>query len=76
MLLDSSDKEDSFILGSLFIATESKPGYNERAGTVSFDLNEVVSFSMVDRQHRSFGFDLALKEVEKYPKNIKKTLKR
>lgn len=76
MLLDSLDKEDSFILGSLFIATESKLGYNESTGVVSFDLDKIVPFSMVDGQHRSLGFDLALKEVEKHPKNIKKTLGR
>lgn len=42
---------------------------------MSFDLDEIGPFSIVDGRHHSFGFDLALKEVEKHPKKYKENAK-
>lgn len=58
-LLDGAENKDAFLPTSVFLATDRDVFFNEATNTITFDVNEVCPFSVVDGQHRLEGLRLA-----------------
>lgn len=57
--------KDAFLPTSIFIATDKKIAFNEKTNTISFDINHVGPFSVVDGQHRIEGLKIASEKNKK-----------
>lgn len=63
-LLDGQESQDAFLPTSIFLATDKDIDFDPTTNTITFDINEIGSFSVVDGQHRIEGLKLA---AEKKP---------
>jgi DGQHR domain-containing protein len=58
-LLDGQDNQDAFLPTSIFLATHKDVEFDPNTNTVTFDVDLVGPFSVVDGQHRIEGLKLA-----------------
>lgn len=58
-LLDGFEEEDAFLPTSLFLATSKDISFDNLKNTISFDINDVGPFNVVDGQHRIAGLVMA-----------------
>ena len=63
-LLDGQTEEDAFLPTSIFLATNKNILFDSSTNTITFDVNEIGPFNVVDGQHRIAGLVLA---AEKNP---------
>lgn len=63
-LLDGHEEGDAFLPTSIFLATDKDIMFDEAANTISFDIDEVGPFNVVDGQHRIAGL---VRAAEKNP---------
>lgn len=63
-LVDGQDHQDAFLPTSVFLATDKSIDFNPDSNTITFDVEQVGPFSVVDGQHRIEGLKLA---AEKRP---------
>jgi DGQHR domain-containing protein len=54
---------DAFLPTSIFLATDKNIDYNPKTNSISFDVNEVGPFNVVDGQHRVAGLIEAAQET-------------
>ena len=68
-LIQAWEEGDAFLPTSIFLATDKKIDYDKEMNTISFDINEVGPFNVVDGQHRVAGLIEAaekIPEIEKF----------
>ncbi len=58
-ILDGQATHDAFLPTSVFLATDGDVEFNASTNTISFDVDKVGPFSVVDGQHRIEGLKLA-----------------
>lgn len=58
-IVDGIETQDAFLPTSIFIATDKNISFNEKTNTISFDINLIGPFSVVDGQHRIEGLKMA-----------------
>ncbi len=77
-ILDGQNEKDAFLPTSVFLATDKAIAHNREHNTISFRLEDVGPFSVVDGQHRLEGLrmaaELAKKNPEKYPNTLERIL--
>lgn len=54
-LLDGHEEGDAFLPTSIFLATDKDIVFDEATNTITFDIDEVGPFNVVDGQHRVAG---------------------
>uniref|UniRef100_UPI004057B48A DGQHR domain-containing protein n=1 Tax=Candidatus Electronema sp. TaxID=2698783 RepID=UPI004057B48A len=64
-IIKGIETKDAFLPTSIFIATDKKIAFNEKTNTISFDINHVGPFSVVDGQHRIEGLKIACEKNKK-----------
>ncbi len=64
-IIKGQDTKDAFLPTSVFLATEKNIDFNPESNTITFDIDKIGGFSVVDGQHRLEGLRLA---VEKDPR--------
>lgn len=63
-LLDGHEEGDAFLPTSIFLATNKDIAFDEATNTISFDIDDVGPFNVVDGQHRIAGL---VRAAEKDP---------
>ena len=63
-LVEGQESQDAFLPTSVFLATDKDIPFNSATNTITFDVEKVGPFSVVDGQHRIEGLKLA---AEKRP---------
>ncbi len=58
-LLDGQEYQDAFLPTSIFLATDKEISFDPATNTLTFDVDEVGPFSVVDGQHRIEGLKMA-----------------
>jgi len=58
-LLDGQEYQDAFLPTSIFLATDKEISFDPTTNTLTFDVEEVGPFSVVDGQHRIEGLKMA-----------------
>jgi len=58
-LLDGQENKDAFLPTSVFLATDKDVLFDDETNTISFDVDKICPFSVVDGQHRLEGLKLA-----------------
>lgn len=58
-LLDGQEYHDAFLPTSIFLATDKEVSFDPATNTITFDVEEVGPFSVVDGQHRIEGLKMA-----------------
>lgn len=58
-LLDGQSEKDAFLPTSIFLATNNNILFDSSTNTITFDVNEIGPFNVVDGQHRIAGLVLA-----------------
>jgi len=58
-LVDGQDEHDAFLPTSIFLATGHDITFDSTTNTISFDIDEIGPFNVVDGQHRIAGLVLA-----------------
>jgi DGQHR domain-containing protein len=58
-LIDGQDNHDAFLPTSLFLATDKNISFDPALNTITFDVEQICPFSVVDGQHRIEGLRLA-----------------
>jgi DGQHR domain-containing protein len=58
-LLDGQEHQDAFLPTSIFLATDKEIAFDPTTNTLTFDVDEVGPFSVVDGQHRIEGLKMA-----------------
>lgn len=58
-LLDGQAEKDAFLPTSIFLATNKNILFDSSTNTITFDVNEIGPFNVVDGQHRIAGLVLA-----------------
>lgn len=58
-LLDGQTERDAFLPTSIFLATNKDIPFDSATNTISFEVNEIGPFNVVDGQHRIAGLVLA-----------------
>jgi DGQHR domain-containing protein len=66
-LLNGQDNNDAFLPTSIFLATNKDVQFDSSTNTITFDVDEVGPFSVVDGQHRIEGLKMA---AEKRPETL------
>ena len=61
-ILDGQETKDAFLPTSIFLATDKHIPYDETTHSISIDLSDIGSFSVVDGQHRIEGLRMAASE--------------
>jgi DGQHR domain-containing protein len=59
------ETKDAFLPTSIFIATDKNINFDKKTNTISFDINYVGPFSVVDGQHRIEGLKIASEKNKK-----------
>ena len=75
-ILDGQEKSDAFLPTSVFLATDKPIAHDREHNTISFRLEDVGPFSVVDGQHRLEGLRMAKEIAEKKPGRYPKALER
>lgn len=77
-ILDGQKEKDAFLPTSVFLATDKAIAHDKDTNTISFRLEDVGPFSVVDGQHRIEGLriatELAREKSEKYPNALERIL--
>ena len=77
-ILDGQERQDAFLPASVFLATEKAIAHDREHNTISFRLEDVGPFSVVDGQHRLEGLREAAKfateKSEKHPNALERIL--
>lgn len=71
-ILDGQEKSDAFLPTSVFLATDKAIAHDEDTNTISFRLEDVGPFSVVDGQHRLEGLRMATEIAAKKTRKISK----
>lgn len=58
-LLEGQESHDAFLPTSIFLATDKDVSFDSSLNTITFDVDEVGPFSVVDGQHRIEGLKMA-----------------
>jgi DGQHR domain-containing protein len=58
-LIDGQDNHDAFLPTSIFLATDKNISFDPALNTITFDVEQICPFSVVDGQHRIEGLRLA-----------------
>ncbi len=58
-IIKGQEEKDAFLPTSVFLATEENIAFNAENNTITFDIDEIGGFSVVDGQHRLEGLRLA-----------------
>ena len=58
-IIKGQEEKDAFLPTSVFLATEKNIVFNPDNNTITFDIDEIGGFSVVDGQHRLEGLRLA-----------------
>jgi DGQHR domain-containing protein len=58
-LLDGQEYKDAFLPTSIFLATDKEISFDPTTNSITFDVEEVGPFSVVDGQHRIEGLKMA-----------------
>ena len=66
-LLDGQTEKDAFLPTSIFLATNKDIAFHSATNTITFDVNQIGPFNVVDGQHRIAGLVLA---AEKNPEML------
>lgn len=61
-LVDGQESHDAFLPTSLFLATDKDIVLDAASNTITFDVEEVGPFSVVDGQHRVEGLKMAMEK--------------
>ncbi len=64
-IIDGQETEDAFLPTSVFLATENNIEFNAENNTITFDIDKIGGFSVVDGQHRIEGLKKAKEALEK-----------
>ncbi len=64
-IVEGIETQDAFLPTSIFIATDKDIDFNQKTNTISFDINFVGPFSVVDGQHRIECLKMASEENKK-----------
>ncbi|MCW5200454.1 DGQHR domain-containing protein, partial [Desulfobulbus sp. F4] len=54
-IVDGIETQDAFLPTSIFLATDKVIRFDKKTNTISFDINSIGPFSVVDGQHRIEG---------------------
>ena len=54
-LLDGQTEKDAFLPTSIFLATNKDIAFHSATNTITFDVNQIGPFNVVDGQHRIAG---------------------
>lgn len=71
-VLKSLQKKSFFMPTSILLATEEQVDHDEEKGTISFDVEKIGPFSVVDGQHRLGGMREAIEILSANPKKYKR----
>jgi len=63
-LIDGQESHDVFLPTSIFLATDKNISFDPTTNTISFDIEQVCPFSVVDGQHRIEGLRLAAEKKD------------
>lgn len=64
-IVDGMDHKEAFLPTAIFLATDKHIEHNASNNTISFDLDTIGPFAVVDGQHRLEGLRLAAEEDER-----------
>ncbi len=61
-IIDGQETKDAFLPTSVFLATDKNIDFDRDNNTITFDIDEIGGFSVVDGQHRIAGLKIAAKK--------------
>ncbi len=64
-IIKGQEKKDAFLPTSVFLATEKNIHFNPENNTITFDIDKIGGFSVVDGQHRLEGLRIATKKDDR-----------